>query len=114
MRIFGTILLLGLVGLLVALLGTPAPELLVTNSSGLAVRSVEARIGELAFPLGSLAAADSIGLPLGLRGAGPLSIRVRFEDGSETSVDAGYFAPGMRGHPQIAILGPDSLRVRTR
>jgi len=112
LRIFGSILLLGLLGLLVALLGTPAPEIAVTNASGLEVARVEARVGDLAFPLGKLAASDSARVPLGLRGAGPLSVRVRFEDGREHAVDAGYFAPGMRDRPRIAILGPDSVAVR--
>lgn len=114
MRIFGSILLLGLLGLLVALVGTPAPELALTNRSGLDVHSVEARVGDISFPLGAVAAADSLQRPVGIRGAGPLSVRVRFADGREHSVDAGYYAPGMAGRPRIAILAPDSVAVDVR
>ncbi|NNM33385.1 MAG: hypothetical protein HKO53_09980 [Gemmatimonadetes bacterium] len=113
MRLFASILMLGLLVLLVVTLGSPPPHLSVVNRSGQPVRAVEASVGSVSFHLDAVGVADSVEVPIPLRGAGPLRVRVEFEDGRTGEIQAGYFAPGMRGPARIDIVAPDSVSFRS-
>lgn len=114
MRWLAGVCLVALVALSVAVLRAPEPRIVIHNASGLALEDVQVWIGDQKAQMAALTEAPGEGQILPTRMEGPIRARLRFADGRQSELQAGWFSPGMDGTARLTVVSPDSIHFELR
>ena len=111
MRTWLTIFLLGFLILAFGWGLRRVPSITVENRGDVALERAVLVVGGDAGVRADLAPGLGEGQSIPLRAEGGARLELRFADGTERRVDAGWFSPAARHDLRVVVVSPDSIRV---
>jgi hypothetical protein len=110
-KILALIAGMGLLVLLGAVLAHQPAVLELQNRSGEPVEAFAVWVGDEPVAEGQLGVGTLDRHLVPVRHEGPIRLELRFADGRESRLDAGWFSPGQANPTRLALVSRDSLQT---